>query len=433
MPIPRQPILQAVLEALGEEDDRIAGQLTTQLTASLLRAGLTATVVTTIGFRPAGKLACEGEVITYTGITPTTFTGLARGQPGRNGVQTLPADHTRIGTPVYDLTRQHSAMDRLRRALIVDFADGRDLDRIGRNYGLPRPKLLNGDDPNYRIYLKRRMYAPAATLNAIRSVLDAAIHGRWGFAVYEDPRRPGEVFVEFSNFPANGLEGKTFLNGSENRTSASLTTVTTAYAPTNVQAVWLREDPNRTGRNYYNLVNTNAQLSIVVPGWVVVPSGLLAGDVGRVLQLRGGTTALTDGPFYRIDEVDLAGNRVRVHALTLGTTGADGVAVPPVEGAMPAWTATEGNVTAEVFHGGSFVASTLTLRGTLPIHPQNLIVDYGAFLSAQVLRRNSIKNDGSPGGVYWPLYLGDGGTSAAQGIVDDLTAAGVIANLTVVP
>lgn len=431
---PQEPVLQAVVEAVGEEDDRLGGHLSTLLSAPLTRTEVGQIhVTTTIGFRPAGTLAVEGEVIAYAGISPTAFLTLQRGQPGRNGAQTLPADHSAVGTPVFDLTRQHSAVDLLRRAMVVDFAQDRDLDRLGRNFGLPRPDLVLGDDPNFRVYVKRRALAPATTGQNIRAVLDSLIHGRWSHAVWEDPRRPGEVFIEFGAIPGfDKLKGKTFLNSAEVRTATGFTTVTTAYPIGRVLGVWLSSDAQRTGRNYWNFVNTNAQVAVAVPGEIVIPSGLVTADAGRVIQLRGGTTALTDGPHYRIETVNTVGGKVQVHALTLPTTTRggvnDGLPVPPVEGGPPIWTATEGNVTAEIFDGGSFSGSAITLRGSLPASNSEVAVDYGAFLSAQILRYDLTKNTGAPGSTYWPAHLGGGGAEVMCVTIHDLVAAGVIVN-----
>lgn len=52
------------------------------LTSSLSNVATTATVTTTAGFPTAGRFKIEDEIITYTGTTATTFTGLVRGESG---------------------------------------------------------------------------------------------------------------------------------------------------------------------------------------------------------------------------------------------------------------------------------------------------------------------------------------------------------------
>ena len=52
---------------------------TTTLNGTLSNSATTITVVSTTGFTATGAIGIEGEYITYTGITPTTFTGCTRG------------------------------------------------------------------------------------------------------------------------------------------------------------------------------------------------------------------------------------------------------------------------------------------------------------------------------------------------------------------
>lgn len=58
-------------------------QKTTQLTDNPLTIGATtANVVSTSGFPTVGFISIDGEIIKYTGLTGTSFTGLTRGQDG---------------------------------------------------------------------------------------------------------------------------------------------------------------------------------------------------------------------------------------------------------------------------------------------------------------------------------------------------------------
>jgi len=61
--------------------DRLAPS-PTALTVLMLIGDLTATVVSTAGFPATGVILVESEYMTYTGITSTSFTGLARAQLG---------------------------------------------------------------------------------------------------------------------------------------------------------------------------------------------------------------------------------------------------------------------------------------------------------------------------------------------------------------
>ena len=68
---------------------------TTTLTASInSNSTLPIAVVSTAGFYTSGYLVLNSEIIGYTGVTPTSFTGITRGVAGSNG-----SNHT-AGTPV---------------------------------------------------------------------------------------------------------------------------------------------------------------------------------------------------------------------------------------------------------------------------------------------------------------------------------------------
>lgn len=58
----------------------------TTLNGGINNSVTTITVVSTAGFPTAGELRITSEVITYTGITPTTFTGCTRGARGSANV-----------------------------------------------------------------------------------------------------------------------------------------------------------------------------------------------------------------------------------------------------------------------------------------------------------------------------------------------------------
>ena len=68
---------------------------TTTLTASInSNSTLPIQVVSTSGFYTSGYLVLDTEIIQYTGVTPTSFTGITRGVAGSNG-----SNHT-AGTPI---------------------------------------------------------------------------------------------------------------------------------------------------------------------------------------------------------------------------------------------------------------------------------------------------------------------------------------------
>jgi hypothetical protein len=58
----------------------------TTLNGGITNAATTITVVSTTGFPTAGQIRIENEIITYTGVTTTTFTGCTRGTRGSTNV-----------------------------------------------------------------------------------------------------------------------------------------------------------------------------------------------------------------------------------------------------------------------------------------------------------------------------------------------------------
>jgi hypothetical protein len=94
----------------------------------------------------------------------------------------------------------------------------------------------------------------------------------------------------------------------------------------------------------------------------------------------------------------------------------------------PDYFVAEGTIRWELVDAGSFATVTLTLRDSLPAASQPVRVWYTAVLSAQVLRDETIQNDGSGGAepnIYYPGYLWDVDLET-RAILEDVSAAGVI-------
>lgn len=73
----------------------------TTLNGGINNSVTTITVVSTTGFPTAGQIRIASEVITYTGITPTTFTGCTRGARGSaNAAHSTGVTVTKIQSPV---------------------------------------------------------------------------------------------------------------------------------------------------------------------------------------------------------------------------------------------------------------------------------------------------------------------------------------------
>jgi hypothetical protein len=73
----------------------------TTLNGGINNSVTTITVVSTTGFPTAGQIRIQSEVITYTGTTPTTFTGCTRGARGSaNAAHSTGVAVTKIQSPV---------------------------------------------------------------------------------------------------------------------------------------------------------------------------------------------------------------------------------------------------------------------------------------------------------------------------------------------
>lgn len=165
--------LKATVAGLGQESNDTNGLIFTRLTAALEPAllgtvvpasALTAQVETTYGFPDAGTLILPGgEIVTYTGRTSTTFTGLTRDD-------TVSEAYPR-GAPVALWTQDRSAMEDARGSLITATAEGGFLDSIGRNYGVGR--FQGASDDQYRRLIEVLAYqAGRGTDTAICEVVE---------------------------------------------------------------------------------------------------------------------------------------------------------------------------------------------------------------------------------------------------------------------
>lgn len=233
---------KALLDAVLGQADALAGQSITELTAPLsIDEASTMSVASTIRFgvntdsTNVALLLVGGEIILATGRTLTSFTTLTR------GVQTTQPRVHPSGTLVYDLTRNRTALDLVRRGLFVGTARLEDLDVIGRNLGLHKCPGL--DEESWRSLIQVMAYLPNQPIDAFTRVLDV-FPGVGNYEIVEDLiTNPSQVFV-YVNIPTTSvLRGKFFLNGAW---PASIdgggTTVTLSFTPNEVRGVYRKND-----------------------------------------------------------------------------------------------------------------------------------------------------------------------------------------------
>jgi len=205
-------LFKALLDAVFGEDDDLAGQAVTTLTAPLTETGATMSVASTLRFGEnidgtgSALLLIGGEVVLASGRTLTDFTGLVR------GVDATTARLHPVGTLVYDISRNRSALDHVRRGLFVRTARLEDLDVVGRNLGLHRCPGI--DEETWRALIQVLAYLPNQPIDAFRRVLDV-FPGVGNYAITEEAiTNPAEVFVTITLTPlATSLRGRFVLNG----------------------------------------------------------------------------------------------------------------------------------------------------------------------------------------------------------------------------
>ena len=183
-------------------------------------------VETVVGWEDSGTVTVEGAVYAYATrtLSPPTLGGITHDLAGVT-TPGLRRDHRELA-PVTDTTKARSAVDLARRGMLVDFAEGEDLNALGRNLGVLRFPFLESDDV-FREVVKALAYNPKGTIYGLELALDALV-GRGNYEIFEDLITfPCTVFIRNLQgpFTSEGSEGKAFLTGDELQPATSATTV----------------------------------------------------------------------------------------------------------------------------------------------------------------------------------------------------------------
>jgi len=190
-----QGLIEALTGTIGEAATEMGGLISTKLSAVVAAGATVLPVETTEGWANSGKCAVEGVPYTYSGKTITTLTGIKYIRGGEE--QTGAAMLHHIESVVTDISRERSYQDKLRRALLLDYAEEEDLNVIGRNFGLIRHPVFTEDDV-YREVIRGMAYNPKGTMLGLELAL-TGMAGAGNFVVYEDLiRYPCQVFIQLT-------------------------------------------------------------------------------------------------------------------------------------------------------------------------------------------------------------------------------------------
>lgn len=234
-------LIEALVEAIGESDTEMAGHRMTRTTVVTEPLDETIIVETTLDWPDTGAIGMDGVKYYYTGKTDTTFTGIshiAAGSPVAGAV----IKH-RISTTVVDASKNRSYLDKLRRAMLVDYAEAEDLDVVGRNLGVNRLPLFSSD-ANFRAVIKAVAYNPRGTVYGLELALTALV-GAGNFEVYEDLMTdPNKVTIklDIDAITDEASAGRAFMTDAEwDGLAGSQDGLVVSAAPLTVEGVILYE------------------------------------------------------------------------------------------------------------------------------------------------------------------------------------------------
>jgi hypothetical protein len=307
--------LRASIEACAEEVASLYGYRMTRLRAAHSAGDTTLNVESTYGFATSGYLLLQGEtdVLAYSGIvqTPTAqqFTG----------VSPLEFDHDEEDE-VIDWNRNTTQMDLLRRATLIEYADGKDLNRIARNNNITRPRPLVSDT-DFRRLVKVLAWIQKNNIYAIELLL-AALYPGGGYTIYESlVEHPCKVFITLPDEVGSTQLGRAFLTRKDDKTSTTATSVTVDKTPTQVISV-ITQPVEQT-------LDMSALPSAASPAWSYVAES--AGAEGTYFsivsnELRHSHPAGTDSGRYEktIVEIDQLYNRIECAFKISSTTTVGG-------------------------------------------------------------------------------------------------------------
>ena len=245
-----KPLWQALYSAVGDTlYECVSGRLLTRTTAIGAAGATLISVESTDRFPAAGDIAVAGRLYAYTSKTSTSFSGLAeRINPTTLRTPAGLVESLGVQALVMDESQATTQLDLLRRSVLLGYAEGVDLDELGENYAIERPRGL--DDTTHRALLTVLIAIEAGTTKAIRKVLEV-LHGVGNFAIHVDHIiDPLIVKIFIPNTLANVATGKAYLAGNRSVAQAGGVIDLTPVIPQRVYAAYAPTDTVRLGTNY---------------------------------------------------------------------------------------------------------------------------------------------------------------------------------------
>ena len=290
-------LLRGITSSISDTIAETSGHLIVRLTRPHSEGEIDLYVDGLHRWEAPGRIVVGGTIYTYDSLTVTPTTNIIH-----NIVEWKAYPDTLIAglltdaknySPVTNFNLQFSDIEEIFAAFFVEYAEGTDLDTLGRNYGLFRPRGM--PDSQYRSLLKVMIYLDATTFYAVEKVLDVLV-GVGNYEAWDTPLSDEDhhkVFVDLYPEPNDIYRGKTFLCSGEFQTSTGNFTVDATNQPVAVYGVYERvtEDPAQDrfhGTNYL-FVGFNGFTDTFNPTWLQTAAAtFVPEDAGRSAILTVG-------------------------------------------------------------------------------------------------------------------------------------------------
>jgi hypothetical protein len=216
----------------------------------------------------------------------------------------------REDTEIMDGSASYSAINKLHRAMLVNYGEGDELDWCGRQVAVARLRGMGNE--MYRRVQKVLGYLAKTTIYSIELILDA-LFPQGGWEIYEDLiNHPCTVFISVPTMAlSNDPSGRGYLDMEESLTSTTTTSITVTLPAITIESV--RLTPIEQTLLMAVLPSADS------PAWTYVNEGDVEGNVFSIVSsatlqhAQTGGTAV--GGRYRRTITGLEGDRWRIRSM----------------------------------------------------------------------------------------------------------------------